>query len=272
MATKNKIMKQLSHKVGLILFLSLLTVSCTNTTKNTITIAISKGNIKHYSRYHNWLKNTDSTINCKDMYHYLSIDSAVSELEECSALLLSGGADIYPGRYGKEKDSARCGSFDLKRDSLEIALIKKALSLNMPILGICRGMQILNVSQGGTLIIDIPTDYDTTVKHRLPNYTPIKHAITIDTLSLLYKTAKIARDTVVSNHHQGVEKLADCFKTTGITSDNLPEVIEWKKRNKKSFLLGVQFHPERADWKSPITSNIAKTFLKEASKYQNNKK
>ncbi len=146
------------------LFLKILAVSfvifgygCTPLHENhRVTIAISKAvPDSNYINYFKWLRFGDSTVIYKDMYH-LSYDSALLVLKNCDGLLLTGGTDVYPGRFGKEKDTSRCWEPDFKRDSLEFLLMHEALRSEMPIMGICRGLQVMNVYFGGSLIIDIP--------------------------------------------------------------------------------------------------------------------
>jgi putative glutamine amidotransferase len=121
-------------------------------------IAISRGSSSEsYLAYGAWLKNIDREVRWVDMSVY-PVDSALAILDKCSGLLLSGGDDVYPGRYGRESDTSRCDKPDHERDALEFALIRKAEELGLPVLGICRGLQILNVVYGGSLIIDIPQD------------------------------------------------------------------------------------------------------------------
>ena len=234
-------------------------------------IAISKAvPEKSYKNYIRWIHYADSTAICLDMYH-LGTDSALQVLENCDALLLTGGEDIEPNRYGIEFDSLRCDFPDRYRDSLEYALITKALELKIPIQGICRGEQILNTYFGGTLYLDIPTDIGTKIKHRLPNYKPSTHKVNIEENSILSSITKSSSGTVNSNHHQGVNKLAPGLKSVAKTDDGLTESVELVDTNGKAYLLGVQWHPEAMDYDNPFSYSIAAKFLQEAKKYQEKK-
>ena len=231
-------------------------------------IAISKAvPEKSYKNYIRWIHYADSTAICLDMYH-LGIDSALQVLENCDALLLTGGEDIEPNRYGIEFDSLRCDFPDRYRDSLEYALITKALELKMPIQGICRGEQILNTYFGGTLYLDIPTDIGTEVKHRLPNHKPSTHKVKIEDSSILSGITKSSSGTVNSNHHQGINKLAPGLKSVAKTEDGLTESVELIDTSGKAYLLGVQWHPEAMDYNNPFSYTLAAKFLQEAKKYQ----
>lgn len=233
---------------------------------DTLYIALSKasGN-NNYLKYVKWLKSFDKSIVIIDMIKKKP-QEAVTALEKCSALLLTGGPDVDPPRYGKAKDSSRC-ELDRHRDTLEFALIKKAMQLNLPILGICRGEQILNIAMGGSLIIDIPTDHDTLVRHQSKEKDHIKHYVSLVPGTFLYQVCHVIGDTIISNHHQAVDKLADCFKVSAWAKDSIIEAFEWKYPNKQ-FLLAVQWHPEKLEPYNDLSIPIAKYFISEARKYK----
>ncbi|HNY03238.1 MAG TPA: gamma-glutamyl-gamma-aminobutyrate hydrolase family protein, partial [Bacteroidales bacterium] len=130
-----------------------------------ITIAISKAS----PNYVNWLKRSDPGVVTLDLYK-LKVADAVEKLAGCSALLVTGGEDVFPGRYGKITDTSRCTEMNPYRDSLEIALIQAALARKMPVAGVCRGEQIINVALGGTLVIDLPADVGKKVTHQCDDY------------------------------------------------------------------------------------------------------
>ncbi len=239
----------------------------TSNPPDTLYIALSKASgSTSYQNYINWLKSVDSTIVIVDMINKKPIQAA-TELEKCYALLLTGGLDVYPGRYGKENDTSRC-EIDPYRDSVEFALIKKALKMKLPILGVCRGEQILNVVMGGSLIVDISQDYDTIVKHRCGDDAPCFHEIQIIPGTLLYDAGKVLYDTVNTYHHQAVNKLANAFKITARSNDGIIEAYEWRHPKNKPFLLAVQFHPEKLDKNNPLAISVAEKFISEAKKYK----
>jgi len=231
-----------------------------------VRIAISKAvPEKSYKNYIKWLHAVDSTIVCIDMYH-LGVDSALKVLETCDGLLLTGGEDINPDRYGEKFDSTKCDLPNNYRDTLEIALIGKALKIKLPIQGICRGHQLLNVYFGGTLYQDIPTDVGTTVKHRHPPYKPSKHKITISENSLLNDIVDENTGTVNSYHHQAVNKLAPGLKAVAHSDEGLTESIELIDTNGRAYLLGVQWHPEAMSYDNPLSIKIANRFVLEMKK------
>jgi putative glutamine amidotransferase len=256
-------------KIGTLILISsiFLWTSCSQQEKAPITIAISKGSPKSsYENYYKWLEYHDSTITIIDMYS-LPLDSALIIFESCDGLLITGGTDVYPGVYGKEHDTVRCWEPDHKRDSLELSLIKAARNAGTPMLGICRGHQIINIGLGGSLIVDIPSDFDTIIEHQCEDYQNCFHKVTVESNSLLNEISGIYAGEVNSNHHQGVDRLARELKAVSYASDGLIEAVEWAYPEGNPFLLGVQWHPERMDYENPLSGPIAIRFLEEARDY-----
>lgn len=239
--------------------------------KEPVKIAISKAKGSNsYLRYGKWLKKLDSNIVYFDMYH-ISIDSALTLLQDCDGLLLSGGPDVNPARYKQIEDTTLCETIDYKRDSLEYALIEMALENKMPILGICRGEQILNVYLGGSLHPDIPTAKPDNVGHRYSNIDSSMHKIEVEKSSLLYKISKQEEGMVNSSHHQAVNQLAPSLIALAHTADSIVESLSWKNPSGKSFLLGLQWHPEWMQTNEPFSTSIGKRFIQEATVFQNTK-
>ncbi len=245
-------------------------------------IALSKAS----PNYINWIKKCDSSAVIVNMYG-LPPDSAVKELEKCAGLILTGGEDVQPSIYGKEENIVLCTETNPARDTLELALIKKALELKMPVLGICRGEQILNVALGGTLIADIPewsgeikkaTGHGPqacdiqpgarspkpearSVTHQMDDYLRCFHKVEVVKKTLLASITGADTATVTSNHHQAVENLAEALVCNATADDGIVEGIEWKDPSGKSFLLGVQWHPERMDTSNLLSGRLCREFL-----------
>jgi putative glutamine amidotransferase len=172
----------------------------------------------------------------------LSPDDAVADdpeqlLDMLDGLILAGGSDVDPASYGAEPHPETRGT-NAERDRFELALARAALERDMPVLGICRGMQMLNVACGGTLVQHI-ADLQA---HR---HTPGEfsdHEVALDPESLAARAAGSDRVAVKSHHHQGVDRLGTGLDVTGrIPGDDLVEAIE---RPDRQFALGVLWHPE----------------------------
>lgn len=256
----------------LLFFTAAFSINFTHTFKtnphpsDTLRIAFSKASgSENYLQYVKWIKQYNRKIVCIDMINKTTED-AVKILESCDGFVLTGGLDVDPTRFGKANDTSRC-DLDLHRDTLEFALIEKAMALKLPIIAICRGEQILNVAMGGSLIIDIPADHDTLIHHQTAEKTRSRHYVRVVPKTFLSKVSRVEGDTANSNHHQAVDKLAPCFKVSAWATDSIVEAYEWKEPKDKQFLLAVQWHPEGLDFKSKLSYPIGKYFLKESRKY-----
>jgi putative glutamine amidotransferase len=237
-----------------LLLVSTCTIECQ------IRIAVSKSS----ASYEAWLRQADPKTVVVEMYH-LGIASALQILPSCSGLLLTGGEDVYPGIYGKLNELSHCEEIDRYRDSLEFALIEKAIMLKIPVFGICRGEQILNVALGGTLFTDIPTDIDTEVKHRCPpGSASCLHSVTIDPGSLLFRITGEKTGTVNSSHHQAVEKTGPGVRVTARAANGVVEAIEKAGTDHSPLIMGVQWHPERLEQNPDMSYPLVVYFLKQA--------
>lgn len=169
-------------------------------------------------------------------------EDAINALKTVDAVILTGGEDINPIYYG-EKPHKKLETLKEDRDISDILLLKTALKEDYPVLGTCRGMQLLNVVLGGTLYQDLPTEYISNLTHRDPNRKNfVFHDFKIiDKNSKLYNMLKMEDLTVNSWHHQAVERLGKGLKVVGTSSDGMIEAVEL---DEATFVVGVQFHPE----------------------------
>jgi putative glutamine amidotransferase len=187
-------------------------------------------------------------------------------LEIIDGLLLSGGVDIDPVYFGEEAKPG-LGRVDADRDRVEIYLTTNALKKDIPILGICRGIQILNVAAGGTLYQDINTDLNNNIlKHRqTAQGWHGTHSIDVKEGSRLLDILGQPTIRVNSFHHQSVKKLAPNFKISAVALDGIIEGIESTNRR---FSIGVQFHPELMWQNNPPISAIFTAFVNAARGYK----
>ncbi|MBV8989038.1 MAG: gamma-glutamyl-gamma-aminobutyrate hydrolase family protein [Solirubrobacterales bacterium] len=174
-------------------------------------------------------------------------------LDRIDGLIISGGADIDPGSYGAEPHPLTKSTVP-ERDRFEIALTRRSVELDMPVLGICRGMQLLNVAFGGTLIQHVPDEVGHEQHRRyLGTFDNADHEVRLIPGSLAEAAAGETIHNTLSHHHQGVAKIGEGLEVTGYsTLDDLPEAIEAPERR---FVLGVQWHPE-ADQQSRVISAL----------------
>lgn len=162
-------------------------------------------------------------------------------LELFDGILLPGGHDVDPALYG-EKPTEACGELCTFRDRMERLVLKGALEADKPVLGICRGIQFMNVFMGGTLYQDLPTEHPGSVNHHMtPPYHQPAHETFVEKDSFLYRILGKDRLEVNSYHHQAIKELAPGLKTAASAADGLVEAI-WMPDRK--FVAAVQWHPE----------------------------
>jgi putative glutamine amidotransferase len=174
-------------------------------------------------------------------------------LDRIDGLMLVGGADIDPAVYGAEPHAATIGSVP-ERDAFEVSLVRRALERDLPLLAICRGMQVMNVAHGGTLHQHLP-DVLHHEEHRrvLGSFDGADHDVRLAPGSLAARAAGEELHATKSHHHQGVDRVGEGLVVTGWSQiDDLPEALEVPG---KRFALGVQWHPE-ADEKSRLIAAL----------------
>jgi putative glutamine amidotransferase len=174
-------------------------------------------------------------------------------LDRIDGLILAGGSDMDPATYGAERHPETVGSVP-ERDAFELALATRALERDLPFLGICRGMQVMNVARGGTLTQHLPDDLGHEDHRRvLGTFENADHDVRLADGSLAARVARTTRHATKSHHHQGVDRIGDGLAVTGwATIDDLPEALEVPGGR---FALGVQWHPE-ADETSPLIAGL----------------
>jgi putative glutamine amidotransferase len=170
-------------------------------------------------------------------------------LDLLDGLILAGGADIDPEAYGEQAHAETRGTVP-ERDDFEIALTRRALERDLPLLGVCRGMQLMNVAAGGTLLQHLPESHGHHEHRRNPgSFDGADHDVRLQDGSLAARAAGEVVHATKSHHHQAVDRVGEGFEVTGWSSiDQLPEAFEAPDRR---FALGVQWHPE-ADEKSRL--------------------
>jgi putative glutamine amidotransferase len=175
----------------------------------------------------------------------LPVDPRAPEalLDHVDALVVIGGADLDPRSYGQEPEAAVEASYH-ERDGFEIALTRAAIARGMPFLGICRGMQLLNVALGGTLVQNL-TDADGNTPHRriVGAFEGNEHEIHLDPGSLAARALEEEIHIGRCHHHQAIDRVGEGMIVTGRARDGVPEAIEMED----GWVLGVQWHPEAGE-------------------------
>ncbi len=174
-------------------------------------------------------------------------DDAATLVDRLDGVLFTGGADLDPALFGADLVHPATYGISPERDSFELALIRQAISRDMPVLGICRGIQLLNVAFGGTLIQDIPSDYDAAppVSHRQQEFgiaaSEPGHLIELAAGNPLRERLAVSSLPVNSFHHQAIDRIAAGVVPIAWAPDGLIEAVVMPDR---AFVLGVQWHPE----------------------------
>lgn len=222
-----------------------------------------------WENYPAWIKGNDPNIEIVELHWEKHGHEDVWDLvEDCDGIVLTGGVDIHPRFYESDRHDFPNGDgkFNEERDEFEMHVFETALNFNLPVLAICRGLQLVNVALGGDLIQDLE---ETGKKnHRRINDVDDEHAISIADNSILKEIVGSNTGTINGAHHQAVGKLSDELMVTATSPDGVIEAIEWKDKTDEPWLVAVQWHPERMkDKETNATSkNIREAFLKEAGK------
>jgi len=188
-------------------------------------------------------------------------DAASAVLDSVAGLVLTGGEDVDPARYG-EKRHEKVRSVNAARDATEAALIKEARKRGTPVLAICRGIQILNVALGGTLVQDIPSQCETDIAHDEESARDSRtHEISVEPGSLIATAIGTEHCTVNSFHHQSVKRVADGMRVTARSPDGIIEGLE--STDEDWWVMAVQWHPEEmTDSAEPWDRGLFKAFAR----------
>lgn len=183
--------------------------------------------------------------------------------DEFDGFLFTGGQDVAPECYGEQRRK-ECGQSCPKRDKMEELLLKEVLERDKPLLGICRGIQILNVMLGGTLYQDLPSEHPSEVNHRqMPPYDNPVHEVVLEKDAPLSSVLGKERLLVNSCHHQGVKALSPRLSAMAYAADGLVEAVYMPE---KQFVWAVQWHPEFLFRVQEDSRKILKQLVLEAGK------
>ncbi|MCW3090907.1 MAG: hypothetical protein JWP81_1976 [Ferruginibacter sp.] len=229
------------------------------------------GTDEKHSNYLRWLKGNEPI----DIVTLSPLATNLDSIANLDGIVLSGGIDMHPKyyhcnitRYPNAPDR-----FNEKRDAFEVAIFRLSQENHLPVLGVCRGMQLANCVLGGTLTQDIGPEGN--VIHRY-EHNDKAHGVNILPGTLMKAITGIERSVVNSAHHQCIEILADGLTTNCISDDGIIEGVEWADPQNKPFFLGVQWHPERMFklnlGDSPVTKNIRDRFIREIKQHIENNK
>lgn len=228
-----------------------------------ITIGIT--DCSKYANYEKWIS-MENDVAVVKLSH---ADNNFEDIKKCDGIILSGGEDVHPRYYHKPEYLKYCHEIDERRDEFEWRVLEFTEKNNLPLLGICRGLQMANVYFGGTLLPDIPA-FGKFNHSRYPEKDRY-HIIQVDKESDLCRIAGSQTGEINSAHHQSAELVAEGFVTNAISPDGIIEGIERLDKKDKPWLQLVQWHPERmTDLSNPFSRNVKLSFLEATRKIVDN--
>jgi putative glutamine amidotransferase len=236
--------------------------------KKKIGLSFCKGNFQNYL---DWFTKED-LLDDIDLVKLSFIENNAEDISKCDGFILTGGVDIHPSFYNGEKMYENSPStHQIERDQFEEKIYQYSQANKLPVLGICRGMQLINALQGGKLIQDLDNG---NARHR-KEAEDKEHTIISGNGTLLYEIAGSGSGNVNSAHHQAIDPtaLGDNLKVNAYDGDNekIIEGLEFADKTDTGFMLCVQWHPERMKDRdaNPFSQKIKERFLKEIRNIKN---
>ena len=225
-----------------------------------MTLGITDNGRPGLERYTEWVARLAPDVQWAKLSH---TRENAKELERCDGLILTGGGDIHPQFYGREDAHDLVRGVDVQRDEFEFDIVRSALTMQLPILGICRGMQVFNVASGGTMIPDVLhagfQDHG-----KKGDGSDGLHTVHVERGTLLGAVVGVEEGEVNSSHHQAVDRIGRGLRVVARSTDGLAEAMEWESTAGKPFVLLVQWHPERMKHRaSPFCDVILAKFVHE---------
>lgn len=214
--------------------------------------------------HHDYHKSVAANGGIPIVLPYINPEMAIEVMSLCDGIILSGGEDVDPQFYGQDPH-LKLGPTVPERDLAEIAIVKNAIQNNIPLLAICRGVQILNVALGGTLIQDIPSQKKAPIQHTQKiDRSRDTHWVTISKDSKLFQVIGSERIRVNSLHHQAIDNVASNLRIVAQAADGIIEAVE--PIHPTTFMVGVQWHPESMSSTNESMNNLFGEFIKSCTK------
>jgi putative glutamine amidotransferase len=209
-----------------------------------------------YANYERWILKTPGVKTIRLSYKENNLD----DIKKCDGVVLSGGEDVHPRFYNKKEYIEYCDDIDERRDEFEWNVLDYTEANSVPLLGVCRGLQMVNVYFGGTLIPDIPSfgKYNHSKFPKEDRY----HSIDVDPNSMLMKIVGNAMGEINSAHHQSSDLVGRGLVANAFSPDGIVEGLERRNPHGKPYLLLVQWHPERMKpQESFFSESIRQSFI-----------
>ncbi|KQN28567.1 peptidase C26 [Pedobacter sp. Leaf41] len=223
-------------------------------------IIIGVTDCSKFDIYSNWVLSYNENVQVIQLGYKLN---NFEEIEKCHGIVLTGGEDVHPRFYNMPEYYPYCYEDDIdeQRDEFEFKVLEYTEKNGIPVLGICRGMQVGNVFFGGNLIPDITT-WGKFNHSKMPDKSDRYHEVIVNPSSWLSGIINTDKGLVNSNHHQSTDRTGKGLVVSAISPDGVTEAMERFDPEGKSFLLFIQWHPERLkDQQSPFSKNLHEAFI-----------
>jgi len=213
-----------------------------------------------WANYERWLKSFDAGLH---VIRLKAGESTIEQIKQCDGIILSGGEDVHPSYYNKPEyiNQFNLSDFNQARDEFEFSVLKTVIKNNIPLLGICRGLQFTNAYFGGTLIPDLPSNNKTGHSSK-DNKKDAVHSVRVVKESKLFEIISEERGSINSHHHQAADTIGKGLKASAFSEDGVVEGIEREDADNNAFLTLVQWHPERMDATNPFSGRLREAFMK----------
>jgi putative glutamine amidotransferase len=226
-------------------------------------IIIGLTDCSKYNNYAQWIEAFGSEVETLKLSEKTN---NLPDAEQCHGILFTGGEDLHPRYYGKPEYLSYCHQDDVneQRDEFELRLMEYTERNRVPVLGICRGLQVFNVFMGGTLIPDIPA-WGKPTHAKLPDGSDRYHSIKAVPDSWFANVAGHSQGETNSNHHQSIDRIGNGLVVSAFSEDGIIESADRQDTSGKGFLCLIQWHPERMyDQRSPFVYKIREEFIRAA--------
>lgn len=224
--------------------------------QNDMKIIVGITDCSKYENYHRWFA-SEPDVEVIRLSHQ---ENNIEDIGKCDGIVLSGGEDVHPRYYNKSEYLSLCHEIDEARDEFEWKVLDLTEGKKIPVLGICRGLQVANVYLGGTLLPHIPAfgKFDHSRTESDDRY----HTIQVDPGSMLHQAVGAGQGEVNSAHHQSADRVGKDLVTNCLSPDGVVEGLERLPGQDAGFMLLVQWHPERMkDQESKFSKEIKLKFL-----------
>lgn len=219
-----------------------------------ITIGIT--DCSKYENYSRWFEKEPEVETIRLSHH----ENNLADIAKCDGIVLTGGEDVHPRFYNKTEYEDMCHEIEESRDEFELKVLGYTEKNSLPVLGICRGLQVANVFFGGTLLPHIPAfgKFDHSKSGPDDRY----HTVQVDPNSHLKAVVNVALGEVNSAHHQSADRVGRGLVANALSPDGIVEGLERENMKDENFLMLVQWHPERMrDLENPFSKNIRQKFI-----------